>query len=354
MTDDDKIHSATGFSSLPRIARCPGSLALSVEAERQGMVPPAGEAAEEGTLLHSLVGDKPPYGGQILTNEQRHLLDRAWSYIARRTTDPPCGPERLLATEYEHLVSVRYPPFTGKIVSIGRPDVTLIYTNHARIIEFKFGRGSVSGIFEQLRAEAVGVMQTFHAPRVLAYGYQVREEVEFIAEFSDASLEANAIETKIRYAKDNPDDYSPSDEACRYCPGRGICPALGRDVATLPNAALLASPEKLAAAMRLVPAVEAWAKAVKDLVRSSIEGGLEIPGYELREEKFRQLIDQIALVPTLKDSIPIEDLLRCAKWTLADLEGLLRRHDMSPAEVKNFMARITTDGARKKLMRTVE
>lgn len=110
---------------------------------------------------------------------------------------------------------------------------------------------------------------------------------------------------KARDKLDDPDTYTPSDKACKFCAAKTVCPALQREaeeVAKQDFSEYKDGPsEDLSYWMDKVPVVKLFCDAVRDEVATRLKSGEDVPGYKLIAGRSTRLwADEEALVETLK------------------------------------------------------
>lgn len=267
-------HHPAGPSRLGRIALCPGSYRLMQEAEAQGL-DPGSDAASEGTLLHSRVDPGQPL--EDLAPEQRVMVEKCRAYEAEFFAGS-------LSSGGDLEVQVVR---ADNVLLFGTLDRFALYPHMVRVIDWKFGRGVLHRemMSWQMKAYAIGAMQKFGVTRASVSVYQPRENTVFSDEYqvSDADLEAIAAVVEAAKAVDAP--LRPSAVACQYCAAKPVCPAFGgfalktvqpkAAIATLTN-------EKLEEAAALAPALEAFAKNVKKILRQRFDADPSaFPAWEL-------------------------------------------------------------------------
>lgn len=167
---------------------------------------------------------------------------------------------------------------------------------HLRVVDFKFGSGVIVEVVnnKQLKKYALGALLKLQQPcskvtvvviqpraehidgRVREWTFPAVELMEFAAE-----LKAAAVATRQPDAPLVPDPQVQ----CKFCPAKVKCPAL-KDRQTALAAAEFSepsvlTPEKIAEALSLVPAVLARCKAIESAAYEMATRGTPIPGYKL-------------------------------------------------------------------------
>jgi len=95
----------------------------------------------------------------------------------------------------------------------------------------------------------------------------------------------------------------PGEKQCRFCKAKTTCPALAKltadtllvdfDQLDAPPAPDTLTDEQLASALKNKPLIEAWLKAVSDIVRNRLDGEEGFPGFKLVEGRSnRKWVDE--------------------------------------------------------------
>jgi hypothetical protein len=165
--------------------------------------------------------------------------------------------------------------FTGVPECWGTSDIVVVSPVHVEVIDLKYGQGHYVEVVSnpQLRLYALGALATYgdvlgDTETVRATVYQPRMGNVATEELTAVELRAWRDEVALPAAElalgeDAP--FGPSEEACIWCPAAGNCRAqmewatqrdFGRPADTL-------TPEELAEALALAPAIKAWLGAVE-------------------------------------------------------------------------------------------
>lgn len=203
----------------------------------------------------------------------------------------------------------------------GYPDVLLLSSNLAILLDWKFGQIFVTPTKDNLQgiAYALGVFEKYpHVDEVRVIFHHPYLEVEApLPEYDHVFSRSNIPELELRVrtviarkheAKNTgfngPIPASPRTNLCLWCAKKGTCPALASLAVkvsekyagvTLPDAvkvAELKKPEDYAAAFRAANLLENWAKDVKRrCVDAAMTEDMVIPGYELVRRQERTIHD---------------------------------------------------------------
>lgn len=162
------------------------------------------------------------------------------------------------------------------------------------IIDYKHGQGIAVEVEdnEQLKYYALGALlklklpvskikMTIVQPRCFHPDGPIRSSVisandllEFSSDLIDAALETEKEDAKLL-----------AGDHCRFCPAAPTCPELNAKALEAAknefSPAFSYSPEKLSETLALIPAIEAWAKSVKEFAFREAEAGRIPPGYKL-------------------------------------------------------------------------
>lgn len=216
----------TSASNLFRRALCPGSARLEY-----GLPEDASPQAKEGQLLHDFSAH-PEYDRSTLRPDQRDLLDRNDSLIQtvlERVTGQLSDKEPTIRRE------VKVEGGTADLIASFLDDHALL------INDSKFGFKVVerADLNLQLRVYAVGAFDMFGeqtTQRVFTSITQPRlgyEERITLAEYGPLDIGASRRQIAEIIAASEKEDapLNPSEEACRYCRAKLICPAFNKWVA---------------------------------------------------------------------------------------------------------------------------
>lgn len=371
MTD---AHSKFSASSSHRWMTCPGSMALeSTQPNSSSSFADEGSAAHwvasevlEGKLaLADAVGQdwRPPEGGKPVRITQ-DMCDHVQTYI---DTVKTYGGDLLVEQR------VHYHDWLGckKEEAFGTSDAVIMDDELITVVDLKFGMG-VRVFAErnsQLMLYALGALYEFEMlgdfkrvrmvisqPRL---GHHDEWECD-VAELHAFALEARkAVKEVKEVAQYMPGGaYSapgyvanlvPSEDACRFCKAKAICPALAAEVIATVKHSEASTPadfddltvkdakltgeynaDGLAKAMSKVDLVEGWCKAIRAEVERRLFAGVEVPGFKLVEGKRgnRAWSDAELAVEAMKSMrLRHEDMYSYSLKGPAPMEKLLKKEN---------------------------
>lgn len=351
----EKVHAELSPSGASRWLRCPGSIALSEGIEDKGSV-----YADEGTAAHELLEwclteskDAEAYIGRVITVGERKFevdmemadhVNTAISYLGSYI-DVEAGDE-LMAEQ-----SLPIDHITGEAGARGTSDVVGITDNGKRLViaDLKYGKGvSVDAENnEQMQLYALGALHEFSVLYDFEYVTMVILQprknhvsdwtisVEELERFKDRCVAgADAVRMAEADLENNPPVnsfatsewaglwLSPGEKQCQFCKAKATCPALGNFVqeavgADFANLAAPGQPDTLdpvilewttgdedaiAAALKAVPLIEDWCKAVRAEAERRLLAGTPVSGFKLVRGKAgaRQWSDKTEVEATLK------------------------------------------------------
>lgn len=251
---------------------CTASATIDVSGLRREAKP----AADKGTMLHG-------------------LAERALTTGVDPSGPKLSPPDVESVMEYVNLVRARkgtkFFEVKTKFVDEcgGTSDAVVIEDGEIEIIDYKSGVGYVGPAENtQLIIYALGVVKKFST----VFDFDrvkltiVQPAIENIAswELSLKTLESWGCEISetIGNIKDGDVEYVPTEDNCRWCPARSICPALARKVQDVAKADFsdtdeLTWEEKL----ELIPLLTAWCKGVAGATNAMLLAGDVIPGWKV-------------------------------------------------------------------------
>ncbi len=297
------MHSAFSPSQLHRIIACPSSVQLYRQCK-----PVEGTSsvyAEEGTLLHSYMekalstGELP----QIPDAEHRAVCKEALDYVNKYIT-----PDTIPFAEVR--AQIRSVPEV-----YGTSDVVLVDNTKRtiRIMDYKFGANIAVHAENnpQFMAYALGAIDTLKLNttfniyiHVIQPRKNIYEEVEITYDKLIRWQNEVLVPTIAKANSDKP-YYNPSEEACRWCQVKALCPAYkeAADKAAENVFAAYAlvsehkaiSQDELVAFYESVPILKERIKAVEDYILSTLMAGRSIPGYKVVRTRGRRKFKDEAL-----------------------------------------------------------
>lgn len=328
MSTTPESHSRIGASSMNRWANCPASVRLSKD-----MPNSSSSFAEEGTRAHDVAANI--LLGQKHDCDDDEMLEAVMVYVDfANELKKGCS---FYAVEERCDLSALHPGLFGTSDLIVYHDKTK--TLH--VGDYKHGKGIAveAEENEQLLYYALGALMKTQLPclwvemiivqprcfhpdgPVRKWKISVTELLDFSADLVDA-----AKRTEDPKAAVVPGDH------CRFCPAAPVCPELHQVAITSAQEefapAFSYDPEKLKDILGKIPAIEAWAKSVKEFAYREAQAGRVPPGYKLvpkranrkwinekEAEKFLLLelgLDYLQAIkePTLKSVAQIEAMLK--------------------------------------------
>ena len=229
-------HAPLSPSSAFRWTACP----ISPRLARTLPSPPAGDAAQAGTLLHSTY-ERKLYGGPGLQPAEVAELERLGVRQTLAVSVLDAGIEATQALLKQH--NIRHIALETRVdpgAAIGRSDfwgtADLLGANEEEktlvVLDFKTGRHPVAVQDNlQLLSYALGALDTitFEPLRIVL---AIVQPVAFGAVAQTQSITLDVLDRfsewigERAFATDDPTAQpQPSAEACRFCPARSICPA---------------------------------------------------------------------------------------------------------------------------------
>jgi hypothetical protein len=338
-----KAHSVIGASSMHRWATCPGSVRLSAD-----MPNTSSKYAEEGTLAHEYAaetlefyffGKCTPKREEVTEEMKEAVFVYIDAFSASAMIDEKSHHKVFIEERFD--LSELYPNLYGTSDGI-------IYKKDSKVLEvwdYKHGQGiavEVEGN-EQLMYYALGALMKTKVPcaevemvicqprafhpdgPIRKWKVPVTTILDFAADLVDAAKKT-----------EDPNAILVSGEWCRFCPAAPICPLLHatalesakRDFSPV----LPYDPAELARALSVIPAVEAWAKSVKEFAQAEAERGVVLPGYKLvpkrasRHWKHEEGDIETALL--LEYGLSYLDVTKTSLKTPAQIEALLTDKEM--------------------------
>jgi hypothetical protein len=328
----EKDHAELGPSSWDRWSNCPGSIVLS-----RGLPRTTSSYAAEGTVAHEIAD-------RVLREEvaeAKELLDQTFQCEGYDIVvdDEMVGAVnfyvdyvRQLAPNDDDIIlpeqQVPIGHLTGESGATGTSD-SIVIANGGKlmhVVDLKYGKGV------RVNAEGNGQAKMYALGALHKFGavYEDVEEVEIhivmprledgvtsevlsigeLEEFRDQvelAAAAVALNDKARDLQDKSNwelELVPGEKQCKFCPAKGICPALQAEVSkelaplshctaedfadlSLPKQAASlelkpdATNDQLAQFMRAVPLIEEAIKGVRAEVERRLFDGQEIPGFYL-------------------------------------------------------------------------
>jgi hypothetical protein len=295
-------HSDLGPSALSRVLACPGSFMLSQRPEVKALTRRASVYAARGTVAHRvaegvLEGQDPTMG---VTTQAGHDIDVDDAMVAAVNIYTELV-ETFIALSDWHVIEQRvsldeYWHEVGEVPPIPIFGTTDFAGYHAsirllRIIDYKHGSGVFVKVEEnpQPLAYAAGALRLCPGPvseieitivQPNAPGAPIRTARISIIDLLLWVREV--LMPGIARAQAEPDTYVAGSQ-CRFCPGAALCPLIAQAASeeAMQQFKDTGSPEELARALDRAELAELWIKSVRELAKSQLEEGVELPGWTL-------------------------------------------------------------------------
>jgi hypothetical protein len=208
----------TSASNLFRRLLCPGSARME-----NGLPDIKSKEAEEGARLH-LYRQHPEYERRLLTSKEQDLLRSA-----DKLEDEVLDVLRLKQELQDIMVTISRERFLEDDLISGHPDVLYVFPDTSLIIETKFGWHQVPTADVNLQTRCYAVL----APTLNVFTAILQPRLSYsdritLAKYGPEHKTAARVQiAEILKRSDDPNaPLNPSEEACRYCRARMICPAL--------------------------------------------------------------------------------------------------------------------------------
>ena len=299
-------HAVLSPSSAERWLNCPASVRAIADAGLDKS--DEGSAyAQEGTLAHELAEIRAGLYFELITPAE--FLKRMAEWQEKfEAEDYPEGTEAEVAqhvTGYLDFLAERVQAHpnsqlaleqkldTGVPRSWGTSDAVIFSPTHVEAVDFKYGAGVAVSAYgnPQLRLYGLGALDAFgdllgDTETVTATIYQPRRESVSSETLTADELRAWRENVAIPAAllTEDPDaPFGPSEDACRWCPLKGICRAraeavVEQDFGTPPDTL---SNEQLAEPVGMLGMIRAWRTDVETTALEKLyQNGETLPGWK--------------------------------------------------------------------------
>lgn len=331
-------HSILSPSSAHRWMACTPSARLE-----QMFPDTSSEVAEEGTLAHHLAEvSLKRYKGEIDKDTSAVMLSQAYQHPAY-TFDMPGYVSSYVDTvidsmEQDAMLLVEHRVDISRYVPgcYGTIDAVVLTSDTLHIFDLKYGKGVKVEAEEnpQLMMYALGMLESVSADNIVCHIVQPRLYNHSIYEIGALELQAWGKRT-LRHtaieAYTGSGEFFPGDH-CRFCKAKGVCRALANECSGINDKEVaLLSPEEVANKLVVIPAVEAWCKALQEQALRTAMSGIDIPGYKVVEGRsIRKYTDEKALLQALVDNgIDEKVVTRTSLVSLGELEKLLGKKSVA-------------------------
>jgi len=328
-------HAKYSPSQLSRILQCPASASAPKDSTSSSY-------AEEGTLLHEVVEQ----------GLREHLNGRSWGSLFKSkglTPDQYSAVEECMLYALDIIAKTsNCTPIIEERVYIaddcdGTADLILYNDDIVHVIDWKFGQGIEVSAQEnvQLMAYAVGALRrlgredNYHQP-VHIHVVQPRLNNYDVYKTTATELDRwlhHELMPGLELAKSPEAPFSPSIEACRWCPNKSTCPA--RIEGAFKNAEVVFAEyvkmpeipvERIAELISKAEEVEACIKDLKLHATKILLDGDEVKGLKLvRGRSNRVWVDIEAAGEFLSTHLDPEEMFSMKMVSPAQAEKLLDR-----------------------------
>lgn len=290
-------HARLAPSAAHRWLICPGSVALSEQFPEV-----SSEFAREGTAAHNLAemcfkGNrwaKEFVGTEIIaegganipvTEDMAAFVQSYLTYVKEAAAGKTL------------LIEQRLPltPLTGEADAFGTADAVIFDGDTCTIIDLKYGRGvqveaednEQLAMYAAAAREEYGILGDFKNFRVVIVQPRLDhiDEKTFTKKYLDDFVAQ--IKAVAPYALNGKGDLQPSEDGCRFCKAKAVCPALTEQVlsATSDGFDNLNSQNDvdIGKSMAAVDMIEGWCRAVRAESERRLFAGTKVPGWKLVE-----------------------------------------------------------------------
>jgi hypothetical protein len=378
-------HARLAPSAASRWMRCPGSVPF---VEGLNLPSDDNEYTREGTAAHELAEicllmgvdtDHPELpataeNGVPFTEDMREHVGKYLEYVRNVFAAPGSR------GEVEQRVDMRadVPDCWGTADTLGvvpLPDGTFELV----VIDLKYGRGvrvdaednpqlnlyGLGGYRKLQGARATPrvvsrIRTAVHQPRLdhVSEDTLTPDELEEFARHANrAAYWVAQADAAVAQGESLRSFLHPSDEACRWCPAKAVCPELrakieaevGADFDALEPEVVKpteATPtDQLGRHLAMVPLIEAWAKAVRAEVERRLLDAVPVPGWKLVRGRLgpRQWADDEAVAQYLRKTVrlPIDEAYELKLISPTAAERLAKAGKLGARQWERLQAHIT-------------
>lgn len=342
MTEQIKHHDFSP-SRLNQFHLCPGAYLM-----QQGIPEePKSPDADEGTMLHAAVAAHNLEG---LNPEQTAAVQFCLDYLDKIVKE---SGKKVEAIYYEERLTIydknttlpEEHAGTGEILTEGIADVVVVYTDKtADVIDWKFGRGEVPDVKEnyQTAAYSLGVYQRFNCSEVTAHIVQPRLLKTDRYTFRMFGMLQRAVFRVIDAAKNAADAgllLRASENACKYCKAKALCPAFAAKFSGLAvvrtDGQVPISPDQLLDYWEKAQIVERFVAEIKARVTAYIEENGNLGDWYLMERSGkREIRDTAKLYERVSKLLTGAELAECYTVSVTAVIDKLAAGEVTRAAVK--------------------
>ena len=341
MTEQIKHHDFSP-SRLNQFALCPGAYLM-----QQGIPEePKSPDADEGTMLHAAVAAHNLEG---LNPEQTAAVQFCLDYLDKIVKEKG---ESIHAIYYEERLTVydrdvyeEHIANPDDILTEGIADVVVVYSDKtADVIDWKFGRGEVPDVKEnyQTAAYSLGVYQRFDCSEVTAHIVQPRLLKTERYTFRMFGMLQRAVFRVIDAAKNAADAgllLRASENACKYCKAKALCPAFAAKFSGLAvvrtDGHVPISPDQLLDYWEKAQIVERFVAEIKARVTAYIEENGNLGDWYLMERSGkREIRDTAKLYERVSKLLTGAELAECYTVSVTAVIDKLAAGEVTRAAVK--------------------
>lgn len=335
-------HSILSPSSSHRWLACPPSARLE-----QMFPDTTSEVAEEGTLAHHiaeislkrLIGviDNSSASAMLQQAAQHPAYSLEMSEFVNVYVD---AVKDVITEDSQELIESQVSLEEYVPGCFGTVDSCVIVGNTMHIFDFKYGKGVRVEADEnpQLMMYALGMLNSDYCGRgvyrVFCHIVQPRlyNHSEYIIRAAELKAWGNrTLKPAAIKAYTGAGEFT-TGEHCRFCKAKGVCRKLANECSGINDKEVaLLSPEEVADKLAVVPAVEAWCKALQEQALRTALSGVVIPRYKVVEGRsIRKYTDEKALLQALVDNgIDEKVVTRTSLVSLGELEKLLGKKSVA-------------------------
>ena len=287
----DERRGLPSASSAERLTLCPASHGLGLTAPE----PPESEVAGMGTRIHSVLAGEV---GAACSDDEMRIADLCVMHM-ERLLEQTFGDEDVDITHELRLWHNDKASGQLDVLAVSRSDPDS-HDGRGLVIDFKTGRGEVEHAARnmQLRWQAVLARKHASLTEVTVAIIQPYAEGDKVTTclYSSSTLDMaeREMDKVLELVADETQQPNPSAKACKYCRAATICPAAHKEVTELAKVDTTAlSGDRVAELLASCELAEKIITHVRNHARSILDGGGEVPGWQLRPGVIRQSITDL-------------------------------------------------------------